>query len=385
MTAQIERKAQLLSGNEACVRGAIAAGIRFFAGYPITPSTEVAEGLAAELPKVGGKFIQMEDEIASMGAVIGASLTGLKSMTATSGPGFSLKQENIGFAAMTEIPCVIVNVQRYGPSTGLPTSPAQADIMQARWGTHGDHPAVVLMPASVRETFDLTVEAVNLSEELRTPVILLLDEVVGHMRERVELPTEEEVTVVDRTKPTEDPEHFLPYKPGPNLVPPMPAFGDGYRFHVTGLVHDETGFPCGKGKDGNTLVRRLMGKVEQRQPKIARAELFQTEDADIVVVAAGSVARSARAAVKEARAQGMKLGLVRPVTAWPFPTEAIDAVSKTAKSIIVAEMNLGQMILEVERIAAGRAPVFALNRIDAELITPKDIIVRTQEVIGNVR
>lgn len=384
MATKTECKARLLSGNEACVYGAIAAGVRFFAGYPITPSTEIAEGLAEELPKFGGKFIQMEDEIASMGAVIGASLAGLKAMTATSGPGFSLKQENIGFAALTEIPCVIVNVQRYGPSTGLPTSPAQADIMQARWGTHGDHPAIALMPASVREAFDLTVEAVNLSEELRTPVIVLLDEVVGHMRERVELPAAEEVTVVNRVKPTEDPAHFLPYKPGPNLVPPMPAYGEGYRFHVTGLVHDETGFPSGKGSDGNTLIRRLLAKVEQRQPKIARAELFQTEDADIVIVAAGSVGRSARAAVKEARAQGVKLGLLRPITAWPFPTEAIDAVAKTAKSIIVAEMNMGQMILEVERVVAGRAKVFGLNRIDAELITPKDIIVRTQEVTGSV-
>lgn len=385
MAVKTERKAQLLSGNEACVRGAIVGGVRFFAGYPITPSTEIAEGLAAELPKVSGKFIQMEDEIASMGAVIGASLTGLKSMTATSGPGFSLKQENIGFAAMTEIPCVIVNVQRYGPSTGLPTSPAQGDIMQARWGTHGDHPVIALMPASVRETFDLTIEAINLSEELRTPVIILLDEVIGHMRERVELPPAQEVTLVNRVKPTESPENFLPYKPGPNLVPPMPAYGDGYRFHVTGLVHDETGFPCGKGKDGNTLVRRLLAKVEQRQPKVARAELFETEDADTVIVAAGSVARSARAAVKEARAKGIKLGLVRPVTIWPFPTEAIDAVAKTAKRIIVAEMNLGQIILEVERITAGRVPVFGLNRIDAELITPEDIIVRVQEVTGNVR
>lgn len=385
MSVPTERKAQLLSGNEACVQGAIAAGVRFFAGYPITPSTEIAEGLAVELPKIGGKFIQMEDEIASMGAVIGASLAGLKSMTATSGPGFSLKQENIGFAALTEIPCVIVNVQRYGPSTGLPTSPAQGDIMQARWGTHGDHPAIALMPASVREAFDLTVQAVNLSEELRTPVILLMDEVVGHMRERVELPATDEITVVNRVKPTEDPEHFLPYKPGPNLVPPMPAFGDGYRFHVTGLVHNETGFPSGKGKDGNILVRRLLAKIEQRQPSIAQAELYQADDADIVIVAAGSVARSARAAVKEARAQGLKLGLVRPITAWPFPAEAINSVATTAKAMIVAEMNLGQMIIEVERAACGRVPVIGLNRIDAELITPQDIIARAQEVTKNVR
>ncbi|MGI6128701.1 MAG: 2-oxoacid:acceptor oxidoreductase subunit alpha [bacterium] len=385
MAVPNERKAQLLSGNEACVKGAIAAGVRFFAGYPITPSTEIAEGLAAELPKFGGKFIQMEDEIASMGAVIGASLAGLKSMTATSGPGFSLKQENIGFAALTEVPCVIANVQRYGPSTGLPTSPAQGDIMQARWGTHGDHPAIALMPSSVREAFDLTVEAVNLSEELRTPVIILLDEVVGHMRERVELPTEEDITIINRVKPTEDPKVFLPYKPEPNLVPPMPAFGDGYRFHVTGLVHDETGFPSGKGKDGDSLLRRLIAKIEKRQPSIARAELFETEDAETIIVAAGSVARSARATVKEARAQGMKVGLIRPITAWPFPVKAMDSVLKTAKTVIVAEMNLGQLVLEVERINRGRASVISLNRIDAELITPQDIMARVQEVTGDVR
>lgn len=384
MLTKTDPKAQLLSGNEACVYGALAAGVRFFAGYPITPSTEIAEGLAEQLPKCGGKFIQMEDEIASMAAVIGASLAGLKSMTATSGPGFSLKQENIGFAAMTEIPCVIVNVQRYGPSTGLPTSPAQGEIMQARWGTHGDHPAIVFMPSSVKETYDLTVKAVNLAEELRTPVIILLDEIVGHMRERVELPSPEDLTIVDRIKPTGDPQDFLPYKPGPNLVPPMPAYGDGYRFHVSGLVHDETGFPSGKGSDGDASIRRLLAKVEKRRPSIAQAELYQTEDADVVVVASGSVGRSARAAVKEARAQGIKLGLLRPITAWPFPAEALAAVSITAKTIIVAEMNLGQMLLEVERLVAGRAQVFGLNRIDAELITPDEIITRTLEVSGSV-
>ncbi|HHV56693.1 MAG TPA: 2-oxoacid:acceptor oxidoreductase subunit alpha [Firmicutes bacterium] len=379
-----DRKAQLLSGNEACVRGALAAGVRFFAGYPITPSTEVAEGLAAALPKIGGTFIQMEDEIASMSAVVGASLAGLKAMTATSGPGFSLKQENIGFAAMTEVPCVIVDVQRYGPSTGLPTSPAQGDIMQARWGTHGDHPMIALMPSSVRETFDLTVEAFNLAEELRTPVILLLDEVVGHMRERVELPAPGEVRVVSRVKPNVDPESFLPYEPGPNLVPPMPAFGDGYHFHVTGLVHDESGFPSGRGQDGDRLVRRLHAKIMKRRPAVARAEEWELTDAEIVVVAAGSVARSARAAVREARAQGLKAGLLRPVTAWPFPEDAVRTAAKQAKTIIVAEMNLGQIVREVERIAMGQAEISPLNRLDAELITPAEILKRIQEVAAHV-
>ncbi|MGI6604070.1 MAG: 2-oxoacid:acceptor oxidoreductase subunit alpha [bacterium] len=375
-----ERKALLLSGNEACVRGALAAGVRFFAGYPITPSTEIAEGLAEELPKVGGKFLQMEDEISAMAAVNGASLAGLKAMTATSGPGFSLKQENLGFACMAEIPCVVVNVQRYGPSTGLPTSSAQADIMQARWGTHGDHPIIALMPSSVREAFDLTVEAFNLAEELRQPVILLLDEVVGHMRERVELPDPAGLKIVSRVKPTEDPETFLPYKAGANLVPPMPAFGDGYHFHVTGLVHDETGFPSGKGSDGDRLLRRLHAKIEKRQPPIASAEEWQVEDAEIVVVAAGSVARSARAAVREARAQGIKAGLVRPISAWPFPEEAVRRAAKQARAIIVPEMNLGQLIREVERVSAGQAEISGLNRIDAELITPAEILKRVQEV-----
>ncbi|HHY92227.1 MAG TPA: 2-oxoacid:acceptor oxidoreductase subunit alpha [Firmicutes bacterium] len=379
-----ERGAQLLSGNEACVRGALAAGLRFFAGYPITPSTEIAEGLAAALPKIGGTFIQMEDEIASMGAVIGASLAGLKAMTATSGPGFSLKQENIGFAAMAEVPCVIVDVQRYGPSTGLPTSPAQGDIMQARWGTHGDHPMVALMPASVRETFDLTVEAFNLAEELRTPVILLLDEVVGHMRERVELPAPGSVHVVNRVKPSEDSETFLPYQPGPNLVPPMPAFGDGYHFHVTGLVHDESGFPAGRGQDGDRLVRRLHAKIAKRQPPVAQAEPWQLEDAEIVVVAAGSVARSARAAVRTAREQGIKAGLLRPVTAWPFPEEAVQEAARRAKAFIVAEMNLGQIVQEIARAACGQAEISPLNRLDAELITPKEILQRIQEVAAHV-
>lgn len=379
-----DRRAQLLSGNEACVRGALAAGVRFFAGYPITPSTEIAEGLAAALPKIGGTFIQMEDEIASMGAVIGASLAGVKAMTATSGPGFSLKQENIGFAAMAEVPCVIVDVQRFGPSTGLPTSPAQGDIMQARWGTHGDHPIIALMPASVRETFDLTVEAFNLAEELRTPVILLLDEIVGHMRERVELPPEDSVRVVNRIKPVEAPETFRPYKPGPNLVPPLPAFGDGYHFHVTGLAHDESGFPTSRGEEAERLVRRLHAKIENREPAVARAEEWQVEDAQIVVVAAGSVARSARAAVREARARGIRAGLLRPITAWPFPEKAVREAARRAAAMIVAELNLGQIVREVERVSGGGTKIVPLNRVDAELITPAQILERIQEVAAHV-
>ncbi|MGE5541698.1 MAG: 2-oxoacid:acceptor oxidoreductase subunit alpha, partial [Bacillota bacterium] len=259
-------RVRLMQGNEACVEGALAAGLRFFAGYPITPSTEIAELLAERLPAVGGKFIQMEDEIASMGAVIGASLAGLKSMTATSGPGFSLKQENIGYAALTEVPCVIVDVQRVGPSTGMPTSPAQGDVMQARWGTHGDHPIVVYTPWSVGETYSLTVRCFNTAEELRTPVILLMDEVVGHMRERVMPPAPGELEVVNRRKPAQPPHSgYRPYDPGDGDIPPLAAFGDGYRFHVTGLSHDMSGFPTNDSAKAEYLHRRVCDKVEKRR------------------------------------------------------------------------------------------------------------------------
>ena len=373
-------EAVLMSGNEACVEGALLAGINFFAGYPITPSTEIAEGLARRLPRVGGKFIQMEDEIASMAAVAGAALAGAKAMTATSGPGFSLKQENIGFAAATEIPCVVVNVQRFGPSTGLPTSPSQADIMQARWGTHGDHPAIALMPASVQESLSLTITAFNLAEEFRTPVILLMDEIIGHMREGIVIPQKGEYVIKNRTKPTVPPEDYLPYAAGPNEVPPMANFGDGYRFHVTGLIHDETGFPRGRGSDGDYLVRRLINKVMSRLEEILMVEEIGMEDAELAVVACGPVARSAKKAIAMARELGIKAGLVRPITIWPFPEDAIKVAAKKVDAIIVPELNLGQMALEVERNACGDAPVYRLNRVDAELITPDEILAKIQEV-----
>ena len=274
-------KPRLMQGNQACAEGMIAAGVRFFAGYPITPSTEVAEIMAEELPKLGGKFIQMEDEIAGMGATIGASLTGVKSLTATSGPGFSLKQELIGYACMAEVPCVIVNVQRMGPSTGLPTSPAQGDVMQARWGTHGDHGIIALSPGSVREAFDVAVASVNFSEKYRTPVILLLDEVIGHMRERVELPEASELTLVNRKTPTEPPETFQAYKPGEDGVPPMAPFGEGYYHHVTGLVHTHTGMPSGGGAVTNELVRRLESKIYRAQDDITMYTEDGIEGADV--------------------------------------------------------------------------------------------------------
>jgi len=376
------RNVRLMQGNEACVEGAIAAGMRFFAGYPITPSTEVAEGSAERLPQVGGKFVQMEDEIASMAAVIGASLAGLKSMTASSGPGISLKQENIGYAAITEIPCVIVNVQRGGPSTGLPTSPSQGDIMQARWGTHGDHPIIALYPSSVPEIYSVTIKAFNLAEEYRTPVILLMDEVISHMREKVELPDPEQLEIIDRKRPTVKPEDYLPYKACQDGgVPEMAVFGEGYRFHVTGLAHDETGFPSNSPEVAGKLINRLMKKIENNLEDIIMFEEKNTEDAEIVILAYGSTARSARSAVDAARKEGIKVGLFRPITIWPFPEQRVRELAEIAKTIIVPEMNLGQYILEVERVAGEKCHIEGINRADGEIITPEQILDRIKGVI----
>lgn len=372
--------ARLMQGNEAVVEGALLAGVRFFAGYPITPSTEIAELMAERLPLVGGKFIQMEDEIASMAAVIGASLAGVKALTATSGPGFSLKQENIGYAAMAEIPCVIVNVQRWGPSTGIPTAPAQGDVMQARWGTHGDHPVIVLCPSSVREAFDLTVRAVNLSEKYRVPVILLMDEVVGHMRERVVLPRPEEVEVIDRKKPRVGPAEYYPYRPDEDGVPPMANFGDGYRYHVTGLVHDEKGNPTTDPQVAESLLLRLHRKIYDHLDDIVAVDYYQLEDAEVAVVAYGAVARSAKRAVKEARAAGIKAGLFRPVTIWPFPEGEVAELARRVKSIVVAEMNLGQLRREVERAARGRVEVKGVHRVSGELVSATEIFAALREV-----
>lgn len=364
-------KAKLVQGNEACVAGALAAGCSFFAGYPITPSTEIAELLAENLPKFGGRFIQMEDEISSMGAVIGASLTGRKSMTATSGPGFSLKQENIGFAVITEVPCVIVDVQRAGPSTGVPTAPAQGDVMQARWGTHGDHPMIALSPSSVRETFDLTVRAFNLSEKYRTPVILLLDEIVSHMRERMETPEPGTYEVIDRTKPTGSPADYSAYDAPDDGVAPLAPFGTGYHYHVTGLTHDKTGFATTKAPQVDAMIRRLHNKIDLHLDDVLQWEELFCEDADIVIVAYGCTVRSAKAAMEEARSGGYKVGLFRPITIWPFPAEALLHAAK-GKKVIVPEMNLGQLRLEIERVL--KQDVIGVNRVDGEPLNPQEII-----------
>lgn len=371
---------RLLQGNEACVEGALMAGVNFFAGYPITPSTEIAEELALRLPKIGGKFIQMEDEIGSIAAMLGASLAGCKSMTATSGPGFSLMQELIGYACITEIPCVIVNVQRLGPSTGGPTSPAQGDVMQARWGTHGDHSMIALSPTSIEEAFHLTIKAFNLSEEYMAPVILLMDEIIGHMRERIKIPVKEDLKVVNRKKPAVPPEEYLPYKPDERGVAVLAEFGSGYRYHVTGLTHDETGFPTNDPKKNSNLITRLVNKIENAKDKIIDFEEHNTEDASVIILAYGSTARSAIRAAKGAREKGMKVGTFIPKTIWPFPEKAIFELSKKADAILVCEMNMGQLVYEVERSVKGNARVELFSKVSGELITPKEIMAKLIEV-----
>lgn len=377
----MSKKVRLMQGNEACVEGAIAAGMKFYAGYPITPSTEIAEISAEKLPRIGGKFIQMEDEIAGIAAAIGAALTGVKTMTATSGPGFSLKQENIGYAAIAEIPIVIVDVQRGGPSTGQPTSPSQGDMMQAKWGTHGDHPVIALCPSSVKETFDLTVRAFNLAEKYRMPVLLMMDEVIGHMREKIEIPNASELEIIDRKRPNCPSEEYLPFKPEADLVPLMADFGTGYRYHVTGLVHDETGFPSNSTEVADKLVRRLMDKVEIHKEDIITWEEENVEDADVIIFAYGCVARAAKTAMKMLREKGVKVGLFRPITVWPFPEERLIELSKNAKAIVAPEMNLGQMVLEVERLCNKFTKIERLNKVNGEIIYPEEIVAKIQEVL----
>lgn len=376
-------KVLLLQGNQAVVEGAIAAGVKFFAGYPITPSTEVAESLAEKLPKNGGKFIQMEDEIASMGAVIGASLTGKKVMTATSGPGFSLKQELIGYACAAEIPLVIVNVQRVGPSTGQPTSPSQGDVMQARWGTHGDHWLIALTPASVPECFELTLRAYALSEKYRVPVILLMDEVIGHMREKIELPDDySDFPQAERKQPDCAPEDFKAYATDESLVPAMPAFGSGYRWHVTGLVHDETGFPKGTPSATLAAANRQRAKLENNLDDIVQVENYRMEDADFAVVAFGGAARTAYETVDMARAEGLKVGLVRPVTIWPFAEAQMKELAGRVKGILVHELNCGQYVHEVERAVNGKVPVSLYAKYDNEPATPAQLLEEVKKAMA---
>ena len=373
------KKEVLLQGNEAIVEGALRAGLKFFAGYPITPATEISEILSTRLPQIGGIFIQMEDEIGSLAAVIGASLAGAKAMTATSGPGFSLMQENIGFAIMAEVPCVIVDCMRAGPSTGLPTSPSQGDVMQARWGTHGDHPIIVLCPSTVYECFKLTIFAFNFSERFRIPVILLVDEVVAHMRENVCI-DDEEIEIVNRVKPSVPPEWYIPYEDTPSGVPPMANFGDGYRYHVTGLTHDIRGFPTTRPDEVDPLIRRLFRKISQNFRDVQIGESFQTEDADLCVIAYGCVARSAKRACIEARERGIKAGLLKLNTLWPFMRTEVEKILARSKIVIVPEMNMGQISREVKRVNKGTSKVFTINKIDGTPITPEEIFLKIKEV-----
>lgn len=363
-----------MSGNFACAEGAIAAGCRFFAGYPITPSSEIAERLAKRLPQVGGNFIQMEDELASMAAILGASCAGVKSMTATSGPGFSLMQENIGLGFITETPCVVIDVQRGGPSTGLPTLTSQADMMQVKWGSHGDYEVIAYAPSSPQEMFDLTVKAFNMAEKYRTPVFVMADEIVGHMIERVVIPKEEELKIIDRKRPQKR-EDFMPFLPEEGLVPPMALAGEGYRIHVTGLTHDERGYPATDPKTQEGMLSRLLQKIQNNKHEIIEYEEHYP-DAEIIIVAYGSTARSAMRAMREAREQEIKVGMLRLITCWPFPEEKVRKLAD--RKFIVPEVNFGQMVREVERFAKG--PVIRVSHAGGDMMRPEAIAAAIEQL-----
>lgn len=365
-----------LDGDQACCEGALAAGCRFAAGYPITPSTEIVERFAERAPLAGGMFIQMEDELAASIAILGAAWAGAKAFTVTSGPGFSLMMEHIGYAAMTETPCVIVDVQRGGPSTGLPTLPGQADMMQARWGSHGDYPVIAVCPSSPQECFDLTVKAFNLAERFRTPVLVMMDECVGHMHEKVVIPPAEELEITPRRVPNPAGGDYLPYRPEADGVPPMARAGQGYRFHVTGLTHDERGYPAMNVEGQRRLLTRLVEKVRAHADEIADNEEILLDDAEVVVIAYGITARVALRAVQMARERGVAAGLLRPRVVWPFPERRIRELAEreSVAGFLVPEMNLGQMVLEVERLVAGRAPVVSLPHTGGTVHRPEDVL-----------
>lgn len=373
--------AHYLDGDHACAEGALAAGCRFFAGYPITPSTEVAERIAARFPLVGGIFIQMEDELGSMAAILGASWGGKKSMTVTSGPGFSLMMENIGLGAMTETPCVVVNVQRGGPSTGLPTLPGQQDMMQARWGSHGDYEIIAVVPNSPQECFDLTIEAFNLSEKYRVPVMVMMDECVGHMTEKVVIPPAEEINVFNRKLYDGPKDSYLPYETGSGngMVPLMANTGEGYRFHITGLTHNEKGYPVMNAEVQQKCVSRLLDKINKNAENIIRYEEDQIEHADVVVVSYGISSRVSLRAIELARAKGLNVGLLRLITAWPFPEKRIKQIAEKVKSFVMVELNLGQMVFELERCVAGQAKVFLAPHAGGWVHDPEDILRIIQE------
>ena len=369
-----------LDGDHACAEGAIAAGCRFLAGYPITPSTEVAERIAGRFPKIGGMFVQMEDELASMAAVIGAAWAGAKSMTVTSGPGFSLMMENLGLAVMVEAPCVVVNVQRGGPSTGLPTLTAQADMMQARWGSHGDYEIIALSPNSPQECFDLTITAFNLAEKWRVPVLFMMDECVGHMTEKVVIPEADQIEIEPRNYYKGDKSAYLPYNFDKNCtIAPMVKAGDGYNIHITGLTHDERGYPVINSEAQDKNVRHLVNKIRLNEDKICIIEEDQTEDADVVVVSYGISSRVALKAIDDARAEGLKVGTLRLVTVWPFPDKRIRELSKSIKAFVVPEINLGQISFEVERCAGDKAKTILVSHAGGWVHDPAEILKAIRE------
>ena len=371
-----------INGDIACAEGAISAGCRFFAGYPITPATEVAERMSERLPEIGGTYIQMEDELASMNAILGASWGGVKAMTSTSGPGFSLMMENLGLGIMLETPCVLANIQRAGPSTGLPTLAGQGDMMQARWGSHGPYAIIALSPSSPQEMYNLTIKAFDLSEKYRTPVLIMSDEVVGHMSEKVIIPPPDEIKPYPRRKPTVPPAEYWPYVPDADLVPPMANAGEGYRFHVTGLTHDERGYPVMTAEAQDKLIRRLVQKIENNRESIIEIEEEGIDNAEIVICAYGITARIAKYAVERARQEGIKAGLLRLITVWPFPEQTIKNLARKIKAFIVPEINYGQIALEVERCAGGLAGTILVPHMGGGVHKPDTILGAIRKAAG---
>ena len=370
-----------MSGDEACAEGAISAGCRFFAGYPITPATEIAERMSERLPEIGGTYIQMEDELASMAAILGASWGGVKAMTATSGPGFSLMMENLGLGLMSETPCVLVNIQRAGPSTGLPTLTGQGDMMQARWGSHGCYSIIALSPDSPQELYDLTIKAFNLSERYRLPVLVMSEAATGHMYEKVVIPPVSEIEITPRRKPTVPPEEYLPFKADADLIPPMANIGDGYRIHVTGLTHDERGYPAMTAEAHDKLIRRLIGKVEKNTDEIIELEEDGIDDAEVVVCSYGISARVSVIAVKRARDEGIRAGMLRLITVWPFPEDRIRDIARHVKALVVPEVNARQIALEVERCAGGMAKTIPVSHVGGTVHNPELILEAIKQAV----
>jgi 2-oxoglutarate ferredoxin oxidoreductase subunit alpha len=385
MNGKVLTGTHFMTGDVACAEGALAAGCTFFGGYPITPATEIAEHMSERLPETGGTFIQMEDEIAAIGAVLGASCAGAKAMTATSGPGFSLMMENLGLAVCTETPCVIVDVQRAGPSTGLPTQGAQADMMQARWGSHGHYEIIAMAPMSPQEIFHQTIDAFNLSETYRTPVLIMTDEMVGHLSEKVVIPEAASIKTLSRPLARGRKDRFKPYRPAENGVAPMAIAGQGYNIHATGLTHDEKGYPVMTVEAQAEMIQRITGKIRSNLADIIRTQSYRLEDADIVVISYGVSARTSLAAVDEAREMGIKAGLLRLITVWPFPEAAVRSLADRVKALITVEINLGQIHLEVERCAAGKAPAILVGHPGGAIIPPERVIEILKDISGKNR